>query len=160
MTEENINTTQETEIDYKSLHEQLTNDMSRLRLLNMADLENARKAYQKDLHEHIKYANEKLILSIMPLMDTFDIALQYAKDEQTAKPINMLKGQFLQVLSKHNVSIIPCNIGDMFDADLHEALETVENADMTDNQIAKIEQTGYKLQNRIVRATRVTVVKN
>ena len=150
----------EQKMDYKELYEKTTTELAKTRLLNLADLENARKAHNKDLQEHIKYANEKLLTALIPLIDTFDLALQYAKDSNATKPITMLRTQFMQLLSKYHVTEITSNIGDQFDASLHEAVDTVANEEMQDNQLATIEQQGYKLHQRVIRPARVVVVKN
>lgn len=151
---------QEDTVNYKELYDKTSAELAKMRLLNLADLENARKLHNKDLQEHIKYANEKLLTALIPLVDTFDLALQYSKDSSTAKPITMLRTQFMQLLVKYHVVAIETKVGDKFDASVHEAIETTENEEMEDNQIATIEQYGYKLNERVIRPARVVVVKN
>lgn len=157
---ENANTAAEKALDYKLLYDKALQDLSHQKLLEMANGENMRKMHKKDIQDMLKYANEKILTALMPLLDTFDIALQYAKDETTAKPISMLKNQFMQVLGKFDVKMIQVNVGDNFDSTVHEAVETVSDENMQNNQIAKIEQSGYMLNDRVLRATRVTVVQN
>ncbi len=156
----NASSSEEQALDYKLLYEKALQDLSNQKLLELANQENMRKSHKKDMQDMLKYANEKILTGLMPILDTFDIALQYAKDENAAKPIGMLKNQFVQVLTKFDVKMIQVNIGDNFDANFHEAVETVENDEMKNNQIAKIEQAGYMLNDRVLRATRVTVVQN
>lgn len=157
---ENINTTAEKALDYKLMYDKALQDLSTQKLLEMANGENLRKMHKKDMQDMLKFANEKIITALIPILDTFDLAIQYAKDDVAAKPINMLKSQFMQILGKFDVKLIAVNIGDTFDASVHEAVEAIADETMQNNQIVKIEQTGYMLNERVIRPARVIVVQN
>lgn len=156
---DNCETSCETVVDtdYKVLYEQAQQDLAKQKLMNQANLDNARKEHLQDLNKHIKYANEKIVTALIPLLDTFDIALQYDKSENS--PILMLRKQFLQVLDKHNVTLIESEPGDEMDPNIHEAIEALPHDDFEHNQIIEVKQSGYKLHDRVIRPARVSVAK-
>lgn len=134
------------EIDYKDLY-----------IRELADKQNMLKKNQQDMQSAISFANERIIKELIPLIDTFDIALNYNPQDQG---IIMLKEQCMQILKKYGVTEIKPNSGDDFNPYDHEALETQQSEEIEDGKIIKVIQNGYKLHDRLVKAARVIVSKN
>lgn len=128
--------------------------------LALADVQNARKEEEKYRQEAIKYAATKVVEDFIPLIDTFDMALQYTTSESDSQGLKMLKDQFLKVLNKNGVTEIKPEIGIAFDPKQHESVGYQESEDFAQDSIAKVMQAGYKIHDRIIRAARVMLVKN
>jgi len=133
-----------------------------LRLL--AEQENLRKRLQKENQEIVRYAIENTISDVIPIIDNFENALNFAKEstpevKQWAAGFQMLLGQFKDVL--HNNGIVAYHsVGNHFDPHYHEAVEIVETFDHPDNTILEEFAKGYKSQNRTIRPARVKVAKH
>jgi len=131
-------------------------------LLAHAEIENARRRAQKDITSAHKYALEKFVKDLLPVLDNFDLALieaQKAKvDVAMIKGIELTQQSLLKTLENHGVKQInPLN--EMFDPQLHEAMTAVQNPDVKPNMIIDVFQKGYELNGRLVRPARVVVSK-
>ena len=72
--------------------------------------------------------------------------------------VEYIHAQLLKVLAENGVTPIETKVGDMVDANLHEAMESIATEDTTqDQKIAVIIQQGYKLGERVLRPARVKV---
>ena len=128
-----------------------------------ADMDNLRKQYQKDYLSMAKYQSQTIIEKLLPSLDIFSMVIGSA-DQLPDEVKNYVMGfdvvyrQMLQALESEGVHEIPCAVGDKFNHDIHFAMDTTEVDD--DNQvdtITKIYQKGYKLHDRLLRATTVSV---
>jgi molecular chaperone GrpE len=127
-----------------------------------AEMENARRRTAKDLENAHKYALEKFVKDLLPVLDNFDLALREAQkakvDVAMIKGIELTQQNLLKVLENHGVkSINPLN--QPFDPQLHEAMSAVQNPDVKPNTIIDVFQKGYELNGRLVRPARVVVAK-
>lgn len=126
----------------------------------MAEFENFKKRLTKEKEEVVKFANEKLLLDIFPVLDSLEMALSNAKDTAENDPIkmgvSMVLKQFLEVLKKHGLEEIS-EVGTPFDPNVHEAISTQESSDYEPDTVITIHRKGYKLKDRLIRAAMVTV---
>jgi len=136
---------------------ELTDDLQRLQ----AEFDNFKKRIEKDLAERTKLANHRLIGDLLPVLDSFDKAIEDAsKNEDYSQLREGLKGlhkQFLKVLEKEGLKEVRTD--GKFDPFVHEALmrEVAENAD--DGKILEVFQKGYTLGNKTIRTAKVKVAK-
>ena len=128
-----------------------------------ADMDNLRKQYQKDYLNLAKYQSQTIVEKILPSLDIFAMVIGSA-DNLSPEVKNYVMGfdvvyrQMLQALESEGVSEIPCAIGDKFNHDIHFAMDTTEVDDENQiDKIVKIYQKGYKLHDRLIRATTVSV---
>jgi len=131
-------------------------------LLAHAEMENVKRRAQKDITSAHKYALEKFVKDLLPVLDNFDLALveaQKAKaDTAMIEGIELTQQSLLKVLENYGVKQInPLN--QMFDPQYHEAMTAVENSDVKPNTIIDVFQKGYELNGRLVRPARVVVAK-
>lgn len=125
-----------------------------------ADTQNLRKSLQKDHQEALKYRAEGFIESLLPILDSFFLALE--NEPATPEIANYLVGfkyiykNLVNVLENEGVKEIDPKIGDKFDANLMNAIETVED-DGEENVVRKVYSRGYMLHNRIIRPASVMV---
>lgn len=127
-----------------------------------AELENARRRAQLDVANAHKYALEKFVKDLLPVLDSFDLALLEAQksniNDAMVKGIELTQQNLLKVLQSNGVKeIYPLN--EPFNPQLHEAMSIIQNPDVKPNTIIEVFQKGYELNGRLVRPARVIVSK-
>lgn len=131
-----------------------------------ADLLNYQKEVEEKLKEFVKYANEELILDLLPVIDSLDIAISNLSNEEKESSLGegfiLIQSQILSILKKHGlIELNPEN--QKFDPNFHEAISVKkcekENCDKSDdNVIVKVLAKGYILNGKLIRPARVTVI--
>jgi molecular chaperone GrpE len=124
---------------------------------NMANLANQKKQHEKETENMKKYMFQKFLEDILIVLDSLEIGLKAKPDtyEKFLNGLQMTHGIFLNILKKYQTELIDTKIGDVFDDHIHECIGTEENAD--NNRVAVILSTGYKLNDRVIRPTKVLV---
>ena len=128
-----------------------------------ADTQNLRKSLEKDHQEAMKYRSEGFLDELLPILDSFYVVLKNEPEDPALK--NYLIGfQFIyrnlvSVLENEGVKEISPNVGDKFDANTMNAVET-EEKDGEEGLITKVMTKGYKLHDRLVRPANVVVSKH
>lgn len=126
-----------------------------------ADFENYRRRVQKEKEDLAVYANQKLLLSLLPVLDNLDRALATAPaqgDEKLRQGVELTARSFRQILEREGVTAIEA-VGKPFDPNIHEAVMTVEMADHEDDTVVMEMQKGYRLGDRVIRPSMVQVNK-
>ncbi len=125
-----------------------------------AEFENARKRAAKEQQEYRDFATADAIKILLPVIDSFDRALQ-VKSEPTdfRSGIELIYKQLQDALAKLGVRVVPAK-GEPFDPHYHEAIEMVETSDAPDHHVIEELQRGYKLKDRLLRPAMVKVAKN
>ncbi len=141
------------------LKEQLA-DTEALRLRLLADFDNYKKRTAREKESFLKYANEDLLLSLIPVMDNMELALASIKgqkeDDGTFKGIEMVYSQLLEVLEKNGLSAIDAE-GKPFDPNLHEAVMKEEKEGVDSNIVLEVFRKGYKYYDKVLRPSMVKV---
>lgn len=135
----------------------LTNRLARAQ----ADHENYRRRLQKEKEELAVYANQKLLLNLLPVLDNLDRALATAPstgDEKLRQGVEMTARSFREILARENVVMIEA-VGQAFDPNVHEAVMTVESSEHPDGTVLAELQKGYRLGDRVIRPSMVQVSK-
>ena len=128
----------------------------------LAELDNVRRRSEREVANAHRYGLEKLISSLLPVVDSLEQALQLAdKNADTAmhEGLELTMKLFLDVLEKHEVQQLDPQ-GEIFDPQQHEAMSIQESADAVPNSVLLVFQKGYKLNDRVIRPARVIVAKN
>jgi len=135
------------------------------RLLRLqAEFDNFRKRAARDKEEAVRYANHKLLERLLPVLDSFDMALAAAQtqngnaQESLKEGIAMVRQQLKTALAEAGLEEIEAH-GQPFDPNLHEAVSQVESHDVEDGHVAHEIRKGYRLRDRLVRASSVVVAK-
>lgn len=126
-----------------------------------ADFLNARKRDQETQAEVIRFANQSLIIDMLPTLDGYEQATQQpswtAVDETWRKGVEALMAKIYASLQKVGVEKYG-NVGDVFDPNLHQAVGNVETTEKEkDHTLAVVMQTGYKLHDKVLRPALVQV---
>jgi molecular chaperone GrpE len=141
----------------------LANEEKERALRAMAEADNYRKRIERDMDAFKKFAMEKAILDILPILDSFDLAIQHTAGEPTdAKKMldgfTMIHRQLQTVLEKWGVARMQTE-GQAFDPNLHQAVSQVDSADAQSGSVLSQVQAGYTLQGRVLRPALVIVAK-
>ena len=128
-----------------------------------ADTQNLRKSLEKEHSDIIKYRAMGFIEDLLPVLDSFHMALANEPTSQELK--NYLVGfQFVyrnlvNVLENEGVKEISPNIGDKFsDKTMNGVDITVQEGE--ENLVTKVYAKGYELHGRLIRPAQVSVSKN
>lgn len=128
-----------------------------------AEFENTRKRLEKDKIDFLKYANERLILEFLPILDNLEIAEKHIKEAKDFKAVqegvDMIQSQIQKFLKDVGVERIK-TAGEKFDPHLHEAIETMDSGDKEDGIIVEEMKPGYRINGRLLRPASVKIVKN
>jgi molecular chaperone GrpE len=101
-----------------------------------------------------------VVEQFLPVLDNFELALKSTSSaEQLRSGVELIVKQMEDVLRQMQVNPIPA-VGEPFDPRVHEALGTVERADLPDQHVAEEIRRGYKLRERLLRPAMVRVVSN
>ena len=125
-----------------------------------AEFDNFRKRTIKE--KEASYGNGKAdaIAKMLPIYDNLERALnQPTEDAAYKKGVEMTMNELVKIFSSLGVEIFG-NVGDEFDPNIHNAVMTVEDADLGENQIASVFSKGYKLGDKIIREAVVTVANS
>jgi molecular chaperone GrpE len=126
-----------------------------------AEFENYKKKVQKDKEELVKYANEKFIFELLPVLDSLEMAVEHARNEKNGGIVqgvdNTLK-EFLRTLNKFGLTPIEA-MGKPFDPSVHHAMSVVEREDVEENRVVEVFRKGYMLKDKVIRAPLVGVSK-
>jgi molecular chaperone GrpE len=125
-----------------------------------AEFENARRRAAKEQQDFRDFATVDAIKSLLPVIDSFERALQ-AKSEagDFRTGVELIYKQLQDVLAKMGVRPIAAK-GEQFDPHVHEAIEMVETPDAADHEVLEEWQRGYKFKDRLLRPAMVRVAKN
>ena len=125
-----------------------------------AEFENYKKRSQKDLDEFRKYANERLLKELLPVLDNLERALQHGRaggnSEGVMQGVELTSKQYQEILSRFGVKPI-ASVGQRFDPAIHHAAATVEAKGREPNTVAEEYEKGYYLHDRVLRPATVTV---
>src|SRR5215471_13814984 len=125
-----------------------------------ADFENARKRAAKEQQDYRDYALADAIKTLIPVLDSFDRALQSSPEKSEFHVgVELIHMQLQDALAKIGVQPVSAK-GQQFDPRFHEAIEMVETEDVPDQQVIEELQPGYKLKNRLLRPAMVKVARN
>ena len=126
----------------------------------LADADNARKRAQAEIAQVRKFAAERVVEDLFPVMDSLEAALaQDAADPAAVRAgVELTRKQLQSALEKAGVSAIGADPGQKFDPYRHQAMAAVES-DQEPNTVLAVLQKGYALHDRVVRPALVTVAK-
>lgn len=132
--------------------EELTETLKRLQ----AEFENYKKRTEKEKEEFVRYAKAAMIAKLLPLLDTFEIALKNTTDhEKFVKGMEMVFAQFFSVLEAEGLRPIQAQ-GKKFDPYYHEVMLKQES-DKEEGIVLEELQKGYMFKDKVLRYSKVKV---
>ena len=123
----------------------------------MAEYDNYRKRTAKEKTETYNNAVSDSITEILPVIDTFEMALKTeCSDESFKTGVEKIYNMFRKSLEKLGVTEIEA-LGKEFDPNLHNAIKQVEETDYAENYVCEVFQKGYRLGKKVIRHSMVAV---
>jgi len=125
-----------------------------------AEFDNYRKRTSREKEELAKYASERLVETLLPILDNFERATAAAQSSQDlptyARGVEMILRQLQDVLGKEGLTPIEC-VGEPFDPQCHEAVLQVDMEGYPENTVVEELQKGYYLKDKVLRPSMVKV---
>jgi len=126
-----------------------------------AEFENFKKRMQKEKADLMKFSNESLLKSILPILDNLERAIDHGKEAKEnaslLEGVEMTLKQFLNTLERFGVKPLSAR-GEVFDPEKHEAVSQQESDQEPSRVISEVEK-GYIFHDRLLRPARVIVSK-
>lgn len=128
-----------------------------------AEFDNYRKRTMKEKAELIKNGGEKAISAILPILDDLERALQNMQKADDVKAmyegIDLIHQKFLKNLGHEGLEKMN-PVGEAFDTDFHEAIALVPAPEEAQKgKVLDCVQTGYKLNDKVIRHAKVVVAQ-
>ena len=144
------------------IKESLENEKDKyLRLF--AEFENFKKRTSKERIELFKTAGQDVITSLLPVLDDFDRATSQLNENKSGKDFEgfiLIKNKFLEIMKSNGLIDIETQIGDNFDAEVHEAISQIPAIDKNQKgKIIDVIEKGFQLGEKIIRYPKVVVGK-
>jgi molecular chaperone GrpE len=130
-------------------------------LRQVAEFDNYRKRTIKEKAEIIKNGGERVMESILPVLDDFERAMtNMAKDENAAEiltGVELIYNKFTGILKQNGLQKIETEGAD-FNTDFHEAIALVPTPDESlKGKVLDCVQAGYTLNDKVIRHAKVAV---
>ena len=146
--------------------EQMLTDLAAARdqvLRTQAEMQNLRRRLERDVENAHKYALEKFVGELLPVVDNLERSIQaidHSNDEFKAvgEGIELTLKSFHDVLDRFKVSAVDPK-GEPFDPELHQAMSMLALKEVQPNTVVDVFQKGYTLNGRLVRPAMVVVAK-
>lgn len=125
-----------------------------------AEMDNREKRLEREMVKTRKFAIERLVSDLIPVLDSMDQALAATGggDAPGSEGLELTRKQALKVLTGHGLDVLD-PVGEAFDPTWHEAIATQPSEDQPPDTVLQVLQKGYRLNDRLVRPARVIVAK-
>lgn len=127
-----------------------------------ADMDNLRRISRLEQDDARKYALEKFLEKLLPVIDNLERGLEVAEKDGVAasyiEGLEMIHKQLLQIFAQEGVEVI-CAEGETFDPTCHHAVMQVEEEGAKPGTVTEELQKGYRYRARILRPAMVKVCK-
>lgn len=131
------------------------------RMLRMqAENDNMHRRAQRDIEGAHKYALEKFVLELLPVIDSLERSVTLPEDQQHSvlEGVNLTLKMLYAALDKFGIQQID-PVSEAFNPDQHQAVSTQVDPTVTPNTVLSVLQKGYLLNNRLIRPALVIVSK-
>jgi molecular chaperone GrpE len=135
-------------------------------LRKAAEFENFRKRMNREKLDAIEFANQNLLLDLIPIMDDFERAIKAAETSQKASAdfdaflegISMIEKRLgVQLENKWGLKRFD-SAGEIFDPNRHEAIMMDKSPETAEPVVQEDFLKGYMLKDRVVRSAKVKVL--
>jgi molecular chaperone GrpE len=128
-----------------------------------ADFENFKKRAARERDEVRRAATEGVLGRLLPVLDTFEMAMQAAAmplvNLETLKAgVSMIQGQLRNAVAEYGVEEINA-VGQTFDPLIHEAVSELVTSEAPDGQVVSQSRKGFRVKDRLLRPASVVVAR-
>ena len=125
-----------------------------------AEFENYKKRTAKERIELFKTAGKDVLSSLVPVLEDFKRAISQEGSNSDDEGINLIYNKFNETLKNQGLIEVEVNLGDVFDAEIHEAISQIPAKDESQKgKIIDIIQGGYKIGDNIITYPKVVVAQ-
>lgn len=138
--------------------QEMTSQLQRM----AADFENFRRRASQEREELIRFAAQRLVENLLPVIDNFERAVAHAQQADPAafqQGVTMIHRQLMDTLRQQGVEAMT-PVGSPFDPRMHEAVGNVETTEYPDGSVVAVLQPGYTLSGKVVRPAMVQIASN
>ncbi|HCU08237.1 MAG TPA: nucleotide exchange factor GrpE [Clostridiales bacterium] len=124
-----------------------------------ADFQNFRRRSEKEKNDVYAYANEKIVLELLDVIDNFERAMDHtweAGEDRLMEGMTMILKQLYGVLEKNHVEVIDA-LGQKFDPTHHDAVMAEPSETYESGMVTRVMQKGYMLNKKVIRPAMVVV---
>lgn len=129
-------------------------------LRKAADFENYKRRIENDMATISRFANEGLILDLLPIIDDFSRSMKSGKDRREFgafyQGVELIYSKLMKILEVQGVTPIEC-VGKEFNVDFHDALMQMPKEGVALHTIIEEVEKGYMLHDRVLRHAKVIV---
>ncbi|MEK9603895.1 MAG: nucleotide exchange factor GrpE [Flavobacteriaceae bacterium] len=125
-----------------------------------AEFENFKKRTSKERIELYKTAGQEVIGSLLPVVDDFERAIGQTSKEgvKEIEGFILINNKLIDVLKSNGLTQTETQIGDVFDAEIHEAITLIPAPNEAQKgKIIDVTEKGYQLGEKIIRFPKVVV---
>lgn len=136
-------------------------EMSEKYLRLYAEFDNYKKRVNRDKEELLKYGQESLLYELLTVIDNLELALKHASDEVSTgliQGVEITYNELMKTLEKFGLTAVEAE-GKIFDPSVHHAMSQVERDDVEENIVVEEYRKGYKLKDKVLRPSLVSVSK-
>ena len=127
-------------------------------LIERADLENQRKRLARDIDMARKFANERLLVDLLPVFDSMEAGLaSAAADDPLRAGLELTLKQLHAVAEKNGLVEVAPEPGAAFNPEHHNAVSQVAEDGFPAGSVVQTFQKGYLLNDRLLRPAMVVV---
>jgi len=124
------------------------------------ETDETRQRLNRSADERAAAEKARFIASLLPMFDDLDRAIQATADDASRNAIleglQRIANSFQNALTNAGVEYVPA-MGETFDPELHEAVDTVEAAPEMDGKVVGEYGRGFRIGDRLLRPARVQV---
>ena len=125
-----------------------------------AEFENYKRRTAKERIELFKTAGKDVLSSLVPVLEDFKRAISQEGSNSDDEGINLIYNKFNETLKNQGLIEVEVNLGDVFDAEIHEAISQIPAKDDSQKgKIIDIIQGGYKIGDNIITYPKVVVAQ-
>jgi molecular chaperone GrpE len=126
-------------------------------LRRQAEFDNFRRRAERERAHVLEYANTETVRALLPILDDFERALKVqSADSEYARGMELIYQRLSDSLKKLGLEPIT-STGQMFDPNLHHAVDRAETDEVEDHTILEEYQRGYNFRGKLLRPAMVKV---
>jgi len=126
-----------------------------------AEMDNQRKRLEREKNDYFQFALSDVLKELLAVLDNFERALKSPEDHADGKSfregIELIRKQILDLLAKRGVTPLDA-LHKKFDPAVHQAVLSEESENVEEPEVGEILQTGYLLNERLLRPAMVKVI--
>ena len=126
-----------------------------------AEFENYKKRTGKERLDLFKTASQDVMVALLPIMDDMEralVELKKSEDDSYFTGVELINNKLKETLRQKGLEVMKVEVGDLFDAEKHEAITQVPAPDdKMKGKIIDVIEKGYTLGERIIRYPKVVI---